>query len=210
MKRRWQRGLHLLTGIGRTTKNLLLSLLGKLLPRKRSSIATLFAKLKSGMGLEHSRHRSPRHALVHLPSCLAAYSLAPTKGNISTVHIPGLTLSTTGVTVTSSSFPAPYGHPGNLQSAFTEDSHSSLTARLLKSQDWARKGFPRFPYFSRFPEVAIGKIRPGEGLPRPASFSIQLLTTFQRREEKVSLKEWSIGVEGEESSCSASMESCQG
>ncbi len=28
----------------------------------------------------------------------------------------------------------PYGKPGKLQSAFTEDSHSSLTARLLKSQ----------------------------------------------------------------------------
>ncbi len=67
MKRRWQRGLHLLTGIGRTMKNHLLPLLGKLLPRKRSSIATLFAKLKSGMGLEHNRHRSPRHTLVHRP-----------------------------------------------------------------------------------------------------------------------------------------------
>ena len=90
MKCRWQRSLHLLTSIGRTMKNHL-PLLGKLLPRKRSSLTTLFAKLKSGMGLEHSRHRSPRHALIHLLSCLAAYSLASTKGNISTVHIPGLT-----------------------------------------------------------------------------------------------------------------------
>ena len=90
MKRRWQRGLHLLTGIGRTMKNHLLPLLGKLLSRKRSSIETLFAKLKSGMGLEHSRHHSPRHALVHILSCLAAVLPGPNQGHISTVHIPGL------------------------------------------------------------------------------------------------------------------------
>ncbi len=44
----------------------------KLLLRKRSSINAFFATLNSGVGLEHSRHRSPIHALIHLLSCLAA------------------------------------------------------------------------------------------------------------------------------------------
>ena len=35
-----------------------------------------------------------------------------------------------------------YGKSGKHQSAFTENCHSSLIARLLKSQDRARKGFP--------------------------------------------------------------------
>ena len=39
-------------------------------------IETLFNKLESGMGLEHTRHRSPINALVHIVSCLAAYTLA--------------------------------------------------------------------------------------------------------------------------------------
>ncbi len=71
-------------------KNLLLSLLDQLLPRKRSIIGTLFAKLKSGMELEHSHHRSPLNTFVHLPSSLAAYSLLQAKVNIGTVHIPNL------------------------------------------------------------------------------------------------------------------------
>ena len=58
MKRLWQRVLHLLSGIRRTMKKHL-PLLERLLLRKGSSIKILFAKLRSGMGLEHSRHRSP-------------------------------------------------------------------------------------------------------------------------------------------------------
>ncbi len=48
-------------------KNLLLPLLDKLLPRKRSTIETLLTTLKSEMGLEHSRHRPP-------PQCLRPWS----------------------------------------------------------------------------------------------------------------------------------------
>ena len=88
MQRLWQRGLRLLTGSGRTMKNSLLTLLDKLLPRKPSIIETLFAKLKSGMGLEHSRHRSPINASVHLLS--ATYSPAQPKVNIGIGHIPAL------------------------------------------------------------------------------------------------------------------------
>ena len=49
----------------------------------------LFNKLKSGMGLQHTRHRSPINALVHIVSCLAAYTLAQPKGTIANSgHIP--------------------------------------------------------------------------------------------------------------------------
>ena len=65
MKCLWQRVLHLLTGIRRTMKKHL-PLLDSLLLRKRSSIKPLFAKLRSGMGLEHSRHRSPINTFVRI------------------------------------------------------------------------------------------------------------------------------------------------
>ena len=90
MKCLWQRGLHLLTSIRPNMKNDLMPLLDKLLLRKRSIIETLFDKLKSGMRLEHTRHRSPIHAFLHILSCLAAYSLAEAKGNMATVTIPHL------------------------------------------------------------------------------------------------------------------------
>ena len=86
MKRLWQRGLHLLTGIGRTMKNILLPPLDKLLLRKRSIIAAPLAKLKWEMGLEHSRHRSPINAFVPILSWLAAYILAQSKISMGTVH----------------------------------------------------------------------------------------------------------------------------
>ena len=44
-----------------------LPLVDKLLPRKRSMIEPLLAKLKRGTGLEHSRHRSPINAFPHTP-----------------------------------------------------------------------------------------------------------------------------------------------
>ena len=63
-------------------KNDLMPLLDKVLLRKRCIIETLFDKLKSRMGLEHIRHRSPVNALVHILCCLAAYVLAQPKVNI--------------------------------------------------------------------------------------------------------------------------------
>jgi len=57
---------HLATGIRRNIKNYLLPLLEKTLLRKRFIIETLFDKLKSGMGLEHTRHRPPTNVFVHL------------------------------------------------------------------------------------------------------------------------------------------------
>jgi hypothetical protein len=75
----WQRGLHLITGIRKNMKNYLMPWLDKCLLRKRFIVETVFDTLKSHMGLEHSRHRSPINALIHILSCLAAYALKPTK-----------------------------------------------------------------------------------------------------------------------------------
>jgi len=79
----WQRGLHLITGIRRNMKNYLLPIADKIMLRKRFLIETVLDTLKSEMGLEHSRHRSPVNALVHVLSCLVAYAFRPGKPAIS-------------------------------------------------------------------------------------------------------------------------------
>jgi transposase len=84
----WRRGLHLITGIRRNMKTHLTPLIDKLLLRKRFIIETLFDKLKSDMGLEHTRHRSPTNAFVHVLSCLAAYMLGKKKVKMSDVAYP--------------------------------------------------------------------------------------------------------------------------
>ena len=75
----WQRGLHLITGIRRNMRNYLMPFSDKLLHRKRYLVETVFDILKSHMGLEHRRHRSPTNAFVHILSCLTAYSIAKPK-----------------------------------------------------------------------------------------------------------------------------------
>ena len=46
----------------------------KILLRKRNIIETVFDYLKNKMDLEHTRHRSPINAFVHIISTLVAYS----------------------------------------------------------------------------------------------------------------------------------------
>jgi Transposase DDE domain len=79
----WQRGWPLLSGIRRNRKNHLLPLADKILLRKRFVIETVLGTLQSEMGLEHSPHRSPLNAMVHLLSCLTAYAFRPGKPSIS-------------------------------------------------------------------------------------------------------------------------------
>jgi IS5 family transposase len=78
-KKLWQRGLHLVVGIRRNMKNYLMPLADKIMLRRRFIIETVLDTLKSEMGLEHARHRSPVNAMVHLLSCLAAYAFRPGK-----------------------------------------------------------------------------------------------------------------------------------
>ncbi len=63
-------------------------MLDKGLVRKRFIIETLFDKFKSSMGMEHTRHRSPSNPLLHILSCLAAYTLAQPKTKIANIGIP--------------------------------------------------------------------------------------------------------------------------
>jgi hypothetical protein len=79
----WQRGLHLITGIRRNMRNHLMLLGDKILLRKRFVIETVLDILKCEMGLEHTRHRSPVNAMVHVLSCLVAYAYRPGKPSIS-------------------------------------------------------------------------------------------------------------------------------
>jgi hypothetical protein len=79
----WRRGLHLITGIRRNMRNYLMPMADKIMLRKRFVIETVLDTLKSEMGLEHSRHRSPVNAMVHVLSCLVAYAFRPGKPSIS-------------------------------------------------------------------------------------------------------------------------------
>jgi len=79
----WQRGLHLITGIRRNMRNHLMVLGDKIMLRKRFVIETVLNILKSEMGLEHTRHRSPVNAMVHILSCLVAYAYRPGKPSVS-------------------------------------------------------------------------------------------------------------------------------
>ena len=77
--RLWKQGLHLITGIRKNMKNYLMPIKDKLLLRKRFIVENLFGNLKSKRGLEHTRHRSPTNAFVHILSCLVAYMLGKNK-----------------------------------------------------------------------------------------------------------------------------------
>ena len=62
-------------------------IIDKALLRKRFIIQTVFDTLKTSMGLEHSRHRAPANALVHILSCVAAYILEKTKVKMGPVTV---------------------------------------------------------------------------------------------------------------------------
>ena len=85
-KRLWNNGLQLITGIRKNMKNYLMPWIDKILLRKRFIVETVFDTLKSSMGLEHSRHRSPINAMVHILSCLTAYAYKTNKPKIKTPY----------------------------------------------------------------------------------------------------------------------------
>jgi len=76
-------GLKLVTGIKKNMKNKLMSLLEKILLRKRSISETVFDYLKNKMSILHTRHRSITNAMIHIISTLVVYALKPTKPSIS-------------------------------------------------------------------------------------------------------------------------------
>jgi hypothetical protein len=78
----WQDGLQLITGIRKNMRNYLMPFFDKLMLRARFILETVLDVLKQVQGLEHSRHRSPVNAFVHVLSCIVAYSLKPRKPKI--------------------------------------------------------------------------------------------------------------------------------
>lgn len=79
----YKRGLKLVTGIKKNMKNKLMDYREKLLLRKRSLSETVFDYLKNKFQIEHTRHRSPFNAFVHIISTLIAYQLKKSKPSIS-------------------------------------------------------------------------------------------------------------------------------
>ena len=77
--RLYKRGLKLVIGIKKNMKNQLVLLHEKLLLHKRSLVETVFDYLKNKFQIEHTRHRSPLNAFIHVLSTLIAYQLRPSK-----------------------------------------------------------------------------------------------------------------------------------
>jgi DDE family transposase len=75
-------GLRLITKLRKNMRNQFLPLAEKLLLRKRALIETIIDQLKNVCQIEHSRHRSPTHFLVHLLAGLIAYCHQPKKPSL--------------------------------------------------------------------------------------------------------------------------------
>ena len=84
------RGLQLITGIKKTMKNKLMTLLDKILLRKRSLIESTNNQLKNVFHLEHSRHRSPINGFANMVAAVIAYAFHPHKPSLEIDQIHGL------------------------------------------------------------------------------------------------------------------------
>lgn len=73
-KKLYQQGLQLFTTLRSNMKNKFISLIDKILLRKRSIIETINDQLKNISQIEHSRHRSIPNFFVNLLAGLAAYT----------------------------------------------------------------------------------------------------------------------------------------
>ncbi len=78
----YQRGLQLVTRRKKNMKNRLMSLMDKILLRKRVVIESVNDQLKNISQIEHSRHRSVFNFLVNLLAGLVAYTYQPKKPSL--------------------------------------------------------------------------------------------------------------------------------
>jgi transposase len=78
----YERGLKMVHEIKKNMPNKLMDLKEKIMLRKRNLIETVFDYLKNKMNLEHTRHRSPINAFVHIVSTLIAYCFKKSKPSI--------------------------------------------------------------------------------------------------------------------------------
>jgi hypothetical protein len=77
-----ERGVQLITRRRRNMKNKLMSLVDKLLLRKRALIESVNDPLKNISQIEHTRHRSGANFLVNLVAGLVAYTDQPKKPSL--------------------------------------------------------------------------------------------------------------------------------
>jgi hypothetical protein len=78
----YKKGLEIITRLKKNMKNKLMSLIDKILLRKRGVIESVNNKLKSCCQIEHHRHRSRWNFLVNLISGIIAYAYDPFKPSI--------------------------------------------------------------------------------------------------------------------------------
>ena len=78
----YERRLKMVHGIKKNMPNKLIDLKEKIILRKRNIIETVFDYLKNKMNLEHTRHRSPIKAFVHILSTFISYCLKTNKPSI--------------------------------------------------------------------------------------------------------------------------------
>lgn len=78
----YERGLKMVHGIKKNMQNKLMTLKEKILLKKRSLIETVFGYLKNTLNLEHTRHRSPINAFVHILSTLVNFAIKKHKPSI--------------------------------------------------------------------------------------------------------------------------------
>ena len=76
------RGVQLITKIKSNMKNRLMSVMDKLILRKRAVIETVADQLKNISQIEHSRHRSIANFMVNIVTALIAYTYQPNKPSI--------------------------------------------------------------------------------------------------------------------------------
>ena len=82
----YQQGLTLIARRRKNMTNRLMSLLDKVLLRKRAIIESVNDQLKNICQIEHSRHRSGANFLANLLGALIAYSYHPTKPSLDLTH----------------------------------------------------------------------------------------------------------------------------
>ena len=78
----YERGLKLVTGLRKNMKNHLMMIKEKILLRKRFISETVFDYLKNKFQIQHTRHRSPTNAVLHIISTLVAYQQKNIKPSI--------------------------------------------------------------------------------------------------------------------------------
>ena len=76
------KNVQLITSVRKNMKNKLLTIMDKLLLRKRSIIETINDQIKNISQIEHSRHRSVWNFMVNVVCALVAYTYQPKKPSI--------------------------------------------------------------------------------------------------------------------------------